>query len=51
MTGHKLDNKEALKFIFAGKSLVTFVNTNTLYPINSKFYKRFYLVYYVSLLF
>jgi len=29
MTGHKLDNKEALKFIFAGKSLVTFVNTNT----------------------
>jgi len=29
MIGHKLDNKEALKFIFAGKSLVTFVNTNT----------------------
>ena len=29
MIGHKLDNKEALRFIFAGKSLVTFLNTKT----------------------
>lgn len=30
MNGHKITNtKEALKFIFAGKSVVTFVNTNT----------------------
>lgn len=29
MNGHKLENKEALQFIFAGKSLVTFVNTKT----------------------
>ena len=29
MNGHKLENSEALKFIFAGKSLVTFVNTQT----------------------
>jgi hypothetical protein len=29
MNGHKLDNKEALKFIFAGKSLTTFVNIKT----------------------
>ncbi len=31
MNGHKITNtKEALKFIFAGKSVVTFVNTKTL---------------------
>lgn len=30
MKGHKItDSKQALKFIFAGKSVVTFVNTNT----------------------
>ena len=30
MNGHKITNtKEALKFIFAGKSVVTFVNTKT----------------------
>lgn len=29
MNGHKLNNSDALKFIFAGKSLVTFLNTET----------------------
>ena len=30
MKGHKIiDSKQALKFIFAGKSVVTFVNTKT----------------------
>jgi hypothetical protein len=30
MTGHKItDTKQALKFVFAGKSVVTFVNTQT----------------------
>ncbi len=29
MTGHKLNNTEALKFIFSGKSTVTFLNTDT----------------------
>lgn len=29
MNGHKLNNSDALKFIFAGKSLVTFLNTKT----------------------
>jgi hypothetical protein len=29
MNGHKINNSEALKFIFAGKSLVTFLNTKT----------------------
>ena len=29
MTGHKLNNSEALKFIFAGKSLVTLLNPKT----------------------
>jgi hypothetical protein len=29
MTGHKLNNSEALKFIFAGKSIVTLLNSKT----------------------
>ena len=29
MNGHKLNNSEALKFIFSGKSTVTFLNTDT----------------------
>ena len=29
MEGHKLNNSEALKFIFAGKSLVTLLNSKT----------------------
>jgi hypothetical protein len=29
MKSHKLNNKEALKFIFAGNSVVTFVNSKT----------------------
>ena len=29
MSGHKLDNKEALAFIFAGKSIVTFLNSES----------------------
>lgn len=29
MKSHKLDNKDALKFIFAGKAIVTFLNTKT----------------------
>jgi hypothetical protein len=29
MDGHKLDNSEALKFIFAGKSIVTLLNSKT----------------------
>jgi len=29
MTGNKLKNSDALKFIFAGKSIVTFLNTKT----------------------
>lgn len=29
MNGHKLNNTEALKFIFSGKSTVTFLNTDT----------------------
>src|ERR1039457_3313378 len=29
MINHKIDNKDSLKFIFAGKSVVTFLNTKT----------------------
>ena len=29
MEGHKLNNSEALKFIFAGKSIVTLLNSKT----------------------
>lgn len=29
MNGHKLNNSEALKFIFSGKSTVTFLNTDS----------------------
>ena len=29
MEGRKLKNSDALKFIFAGKSIVTFMNTKT----------------------
>jgi len=48
MNGHKLNNKEALEFIFAGKSLVTFLNTKTdnrfTFKVNKAKYSNIYFV-------